>query len=176
MRAHVKKEVVTALKDRFERASIMILTEPSGLTVAEVTDLRKKIRGQDGEYKIAKNTLAVRAVDETPFAELTPMLKGQTALVFGYGDPVGVTKELVNATKDLEKKLQIRGAVMDGALLSEQDVAALAKLGSMEELRGKLVGLLAAPGSQLVRLLAQPAGGLARVIQARGENGAPADG
>lgn len=170
-----KTEVIEGLKDRLGRATIAIVAKPNGLNVAEVTDLRKKMRGIEGEYKIAKNTLALRAFQSSDYEPLKDMLVGQTALVFGYGDPVAVAKELVNYQKDNEEKLEIKGALLEGQLFAGKDVSQLAKLKTKDELRSQLLSVLSAPATQLVRLLGEPANQLARVIKARGDSGAPAD-
>lgn len=175
MNSAAKVEVVEGIRDRLGRATIAIVAEPSGLNVAEVTSLRKKMREIEGEYKIAKNTLAVRALESSEFEPLREMMVGQTALVFGYGDPVAVAKELVNYTKDNEEKLSIKGALLEGQLFAGEDVAKLAKLKTKDELRSQLLSVLVAPGTRLVRLLNEPANALARVIKARGDSGAPAD-
>lgn len=174
MNSSEKEEVVAALRERLERTKIMILASPKGLTVGQATDLRKKMRAQAGEYKIAKNTLMRRAVDETSFAAVAPLLQGQTALVLGYEDPVALTKAVVAYAKDSNEKMDILGGVLDGALLSRDEVETLAKLESMDQLRSKLVGLMQAPASQLVRLLNETGASLARVLAARAESGAPA--
>ena len=170
-----KPEIVASLRERLERASIAVLAEPKGLTVAQVTQLRTKIRKLEGEYKIAKNTLAIRAVADTPFSALAPLLEGPTALVFGYGDPVTVLKELVEYASQSADKLSIKGAVLDGQLFQRDDVAALSKLAGKDQLRASLLGVLLAPASKLVRILNEPGTGFARLLAARGENGAPAE-
>jgi large subunit ribosomal protein L10 len=170
-----KPEIVASIRERLDRASVTVLAEPRGLTVAQVTKLRTKIRSLEGEYKIAKNTLAIRAVHETPFAPLAPLLEGPTALVFGYGDPVTVLKELVEYASQNTEKLSIKGAVLDGQLFQRDDVTALSKLASKDALRASLLGVLLAPASKLVRLLNEPGAGFARLLAARAENGAPAE-
>jgi large subunit ribosomal protein L10 len=169
-----KLEVVAALRERLGRANIMILASPRGLSVGQATDLRRRMRAQSGEYKVAKNTLMRRAVDETSFAAIAPLLQGQTALVLGYEDPVALTKAVVAYAKDSNEKMNILGGVLDGALLTRQDVETLAKLESMNQLRSKLMGLMQAPAQQLVRLLNETGASLARVLAARAESGAPA--
>ena len=170
-----KPEIVAGIRERLGRASVAVLASPRGLTVAQVTQLRTKIRNLEGEYKIAKNTLAIRAVDETPFAPLAPLLEGPTALVFGYGDPVTVLKELVEYASQNSEKLSIKGAVLDGQLFERDDVTALSKLASKDQLRASLLGVLLAPASKLVRILNEPGAGFARLLAARAEKGAPAD-
>ena len=174
MNSQTKEAVVGELRERLDRSTIAILTAPRGLTVAQVTKFRRRVRELSGEYKIAKNTLARRAVDDTGFAPLRPLLKGPTALVFGYGDPVAVAKEVLDYASQNAEKLEVKGAVLDGQLFAPAEVEALSKLGTKEQVRAQLLGMLQAPASQLVRLLSEPGAGLARVIAARGENGAPA--
>jgi large subunit ribosomal protein L10 len=174
LKASEKAEIVAALRERLSRARIMILASPKGLTVGEATDLRRKMRAQTGEYKIAKNTLMRRAVEETVYASITPLLEGQTALVLGYEDPVAIAKAVVGYAKDSNEKILVRGGVLDGALLTADDVQSLAKLESMDQLRAKLLGLMQAPAQRLVRLLSEPGASLARALSARGESGAPA--
>jgi large subunit ribosomal protein L10 len=175
MIAQSKPEIVASLRERLERASVAILAEPRGLTVGQVTKLRTKIRELSGEYKIAKNTLAIRAVEGTPFADLAPLLEGPTALVFGYGDPVVVLKEIVDYAGQNAEKLSVKGAVLDGQLFARDDVAALAKLPGKDQLRAQLLGVLMAPASKLVRTLNEPGAAFARLLAARGEKGAPAE-
>jgi large subunit ribosomal protein L10 len=167
-----KTETVEGLKDRFSRATVTLLAEPRGLSVAEVSELRNKVRALDGEYKIAKNSLTKRAIADTSSAALSDQLQGQTALVFGYGDPIAVLKEIVDYIKENEEKLDVRGAVLAGDLYDEAGVRKLSKLGSLNDVRGNLLRVLSAPSTQLVRLFSEPGGQIARVLQARADSGA----
>jgi large subunit ribosomal protein L10 len=169
-----KAEVVEALRERLGRANIAILAEQKGLTVAQATKLRRRMRELSGEYKIAKNTLARRAIGGGAHAPLSPLLKGPTALVLGYEDPVAIAKEIVAYAALNSQQITIRGAVLDGQLFRREEVEQLAKLESKEQLRAKLLGVLNAPAGQLVRLLNEPGAQLARVLAAR-EEGAPQD-
>lgn len=172
MNLQEKTETVHSLRDRFTRASVALLTEPRGLTVAEVTDLRNKVRAIDGEYKIAKNSLTKLAIEDTAYAEFEGQIKGQTALVFGYGDPIAVLKEIVDYAKENEAKLDVRAAILDGDIYDEAGVRKLSKLGSLDEVRAKFLSLLTTPSTQLVRLLNEPGGQVARLLQARADSGA----
>ena len=172
MNLQEKTEAVDSLRDRFARASVALLAEPHGLTVAEVTDLRNKVRAIDGEYKVAKNSLAKRAVEDTDFADFGEQMKGQTALVFGYGDPIAVLKEIVDYSKEHEEKLDVRAAILDGDWYDEAGVKKLSKLGSLDEVRATFLSLLTTPSTQLVRLLNEPGGQVARLLQARADSGA----
>lgn len=172
MNLQEKTETVEGLKDRFSRATVTLLAEPRGLSVAEVSELRNKVRALDGEYKIAKNSLTKRAIADTSSAALSDQLQGQTALVFGYGDPIAVLKEIVDYIKENEEKLDVRGAVLAGDLYDEAGVRKLSKLGSLNDVRGNLLRVLSAPSTQLVRLFSEPGGQIARVLQARADSGA----
>lgn len=172
MNLQEKTEAVDSLRDRFTRASVTLLTEPRGMTVAEVTELRNKVRAIDGEYKVAKNTLAKLAMAETDYSGFGEQMTGQTALVFGYGDPIAVLKEIVDYTKENEEKLDVRAAILDGDMYDAAGVKKLSKLGSLDEVRAKFLSLLTTPGSQLVRLLNEPGGQVARLLQARADSGA----
>ncbi len=174
MRLQEKESVVEGLRERLGRASVAVLAVPRGLNVAQVTKLRRRVRELDGEYKIAKNSLAIRAVGETGFAALTELLEGPTALVLGYGDPVAIVKEMVAYSAENSQLLEIKGAVLDGQLFGREEVDQLASLGGKDQQRARLVGVLAAPASRLVRTLNEPGAALARVLAARAEGGAPA--
>lgn len=169
-----KTEVVEALRERLGRAKIAIVAQPQGIDVGHITRLRRRMRELEGEYKVAKNTLALRAIEKSDYEPLRGTLVGQTALVFGYGDPMIVAKEIVKYSKDNAGKLEIKAAVLDGQLFEADQVSELAKLETKEQLRSRLLGVLLAPASQLVRLLNEPASQLVRAIRARGESGAPA--
>jgi large subunit ribosomal protein L10 len=169
-----KTEVVEGLRERLGRAKIAIVAQPQGIDVGQITQLRRRMRELEGEYKVAKNTLALRAIDQSGYEPLRGTLIGQTALVFGYGDPMVVAKEIVKYAKDNAGKLEIKAAVLDGQLFEAEQVSELAKLETKEQLRAKLLGVLLAPASQLVRLLNEPGSQLVRAIRARGESGAPA--
>jgi len=158
-----KAAVVAALQEKLQRAQVTLLASPTGLTVAEVTQLRRQLRAAGGEFKVAKNTLARLAVAETSYAPIAPMLEGANALVFGYSDPVAVAKVLVKCAED-NKKLTIRGGVLAGKALAAEAVADLAKLPSREVLLAQLLGLLQAPASQLLRTINEPGARLARLI------------
>lgn len=159
-----KTALVATLHEKFRGAQVALLASPSGLTVAEVTALRRQLRAVNGEFKVAKNTLARLAVAETPYAPLGDMLEGANALVFGYSDPVAVAKVLVKYAEE-NKKLSIRGGVLGGKALAPEAVGDLAKLPSREVLIGQLLGLLQAPASQLLRTINEPGARLTRLIE-----------
>ena len=159
-----KNALVASLHEKFEGAQVTLLASPQGLTVAEVTNLRRQLRAVNGEFKVTKNTLARLAVADTSYAPIGEMLVGANALVFGYSDPVSVAKVLVKYAED-NKKLQIRGGVLGGKTLPPEAVSDLAKLPSREVLIAQLLGLLQAPASQLLRTINEPGARITRLIE-----------
>jgi len=170
MRRAEKVETVERLNDRFGRAVIAIATDYRGLNVAEITELRRKVREAEGEYLVAKNTLARLAVRETPARAIEPLLVGPTALAFGFSDPVAVAKAVHEFAKANEA-LEIKGAVFEGQALSVEEVARLAAMPSLDELRAKLLALLMTPATQLVRVLQAPSRQFVQVLAARQRQG-----
>jgi len=158
-----KELEIADLRERFQRATVTLVAESKGLTVAKIRQLRRTIREAGGEYKVAKNTLARRAIVETGFSRLDEILRGPTGLVFGYSDPVAVTKALVKFTEENDK-LSVKAAVLEQELLDSAAVVELAKLPSREVLLGTLLGLLQAPASQLLRTIQEPGARLARLM------------
>ena len=163
MNRQEKRDNVSALQERFERASVALVATSRGLSVAKMQQLRQAIRQAGGEYKVTKNTLARRALKQTTFARLEALLEGPTGLVFGYSDPVAVTKALVKFAEENDK-LSIKAAVLDDRLLEPAAINALAKLPSREVLLAMLLGLLQAPATQLVRTIQEPGARLTRLI------------
>lgn len=163
-----KETEVAELQERFQRASSVFVAEYRGLTVAAVDALRAKLRaagGTDFEYRVTKNTLVRRALAGPEAAALAPHLKGPTALAFSYGDPARLAKVLVDYAKENEV-FQLRGGVMDGQPLAGTDIATLATLPSLDELRARLVGLIQAPATKVAAVVAAPAAQLARLVGA----------
>ena len=158
-----KNALVASLQEKFQQAQVTLLANPVGLTVAEVTNLRRQLRAVGGEFKVAKNTLARLAVVDTNYASMTPLLEGPNALVFGYSDPVSVAKVLVKYAEE-NKKLTIRGGVLDGKAMGADAVSDLAKLPSREVLIAHLLGLLQAPASQLLRTINEPGARMVRLM------------
>lgn len=158
-----KEAVVSALQQKFQQAQVALLASPSGLTVAEVTRLRRQLRAVGGEFKVAKNTLTRLAVADTPYAPMNGMLTEANAVVFGYEDPVSVAKVLVKYAEE-NKKFTIRGGVLEGKTLPAAAVTELAKLPSREVVLGQLLALLQAPATQLLRTLNEPGARLVRLL------------
>lgn len=150
------------------KAKAAILAEPRGLDVATVTELRKKCREAQVEYRIVKNTLAIRAAKGTSVEPLSDKFVGPTALIMSYSDVVAPAKVIAEFAKDRENFV-IRTAVVEGKVIDAKGVQALAKMPGLPELRQQLASMIAQPATKLVRLLNTPGQQLARVLGARNE-------
>ncbi len=159
-----KAEVVESLNGLFSEAGSVVVTHYSGLTVAEMSELRRRMRAADASFKVAKNRLVVRALEGTAAAPIAHLFKGPTGIAFSK-DPIAASKVAVGFAKENEK-LVILGGVVGTTALDVEGVKALAELPSLDELRGKIVGLIQAPATKIAGVLAAPAGQLARVIGA----------
>src|SRR5262249_694490 len=164
-----KVETVEALKERLGTAKTAVLTEYRGLTVRQISDLRKQLKATASEYKVVKNRLARIAVKDSPLSPLAPHLKGPTGLVITAQDPVSVAKAL-QAFRRANPALTIKVGVVEGAVLEAPALKALADLPSKEALRAQMVGALQGPMGQLVSLLIAPHRELVRILQARSES------
>lgn len=162
-----KEQFVGQLKELLDRATLMVLVDYRGLTVQQTNKLRRTLRQTDGDSDlvIAKNTLLRRAVEGTDFALAADLMVGPNALLFAYEDPVSPTKVLTDALKEMPK-LEIKGGVYAGKLITAAQVAELAKMPSKHELRGMLAGVLAAPMRNLACALAAVPRGLATALAA----------
>jgi large subunit ribosomal protein L10 len=161
-----KEEVISQLHEKMAKAKAAILAEPKGLDVATVTELRKKFRDAKVDYKIVKNTLAQRAAKGTPVEALVEKFVGPTALIMSYDDVVVPAKIVSDFAKDREN-FAIRTAVVEGKVIDAKGVQALAKMPGLQELRGKIAGLIAAPATKLARVIGTPGQQLAQVLNAR---------
>jgi len=166
-----KSESVQSLKERFEGVRTAVLTEYRGLTVRQISDLRKQLKGAAAEYKVVKNRLARLAVKGSPLDPLAPHLKGPTGVAFSRQDPVAVAKAL-QAFVRANPALTIKVGLVEGKVLEPQALRSLADLPSKEALRSQLVGAIQGPMSQLVRLLTAPQQELVRVLEARSKGAA----
>jgi len=174
MKKSEKTALVEDLSNSFGRASIALVSEYRGMTAAESTEMRRRLRAVRGEMRVAKNTLVRRAIKGTKYEALDANLGGQVGLILSYEDPVVLAKTFTSFGP-LGEKLKLRGAVLDGKALTPADVQALAALPPRAVIFDQLLGLLNAPATQLVRLLNEPGSYLARVIDAIGKkNGAAA--
>jgi large subunit ribosomal protein L10 len=165
-----KEKLVGSLNRAFQEAVAVVITRQSGLTVAEISDLRRKVRAAGGSFKVAKNRLARLALSGTKYEGLKDLLTGPTAIAFS-SDPVSVAKVATDYAKANEK-LVITGGALGNQVLDLNGIKALASLPSLDALRGKIAGLLKAPATKIAGVLQAPAAQLARVLQAYAGTGA----
>ena len=159
-----KAELVESLNGQIGEAGSMVVAHYTGMTVAQMGDLRTRMRAAGASFKVSKNRLAVRALKGTAAEGIAHLFKGPTGIAFSK-DPIAASKVAVAYAKENEK-LVILGGVVGTTALDASGVKALAELPSLDELRGKIVGLLVAPATKLAGLMAAPGGQLARVIGA----------
>ncbi len=141
-----KSEKIDAIKAKIEKAQVALVTEYKGFSVEEITNLRRELQKQGGDYMVTKNTLTKVAIKGTNFEPLADLMKGPIAIAFGFEDQVSPAKVVSKFIKDT-KKGEILGAVMEGNLLSANDAKALANLPSKEELYAKLLGSINSPAT-----------------------------
>ena len=159
-----KAEVVEDLGQVFRGTGVVIVSAYTGLSVAEMTALRGRMREAGATLRVAKNSLAKRALDGVPFAGIATLLKGPTVLGWS-NDPVAAPKVLTKYAKENEKFV-ILGGALGASILDPEGVKALAELPSLDELRAKLLGMINTPATRIAGVLQAPAGQLARVIAA----------
>jgi large subunit ribosomal protein L10 len=158
-----KSEAIEALKGVFAESGAVVVTHYLGLTVAEMTDLRGRLRKEGASLKVVKNTLAVKAMDGASDGAHA-LFKGPVAIAYAK-DPVSAAKVVTDYAKGNEKFVVI-GAVMGETVLDQKGVGALATLPSLDQIRGQLIGLINAPATKIAGVLQAPAGQLARVFNA----------
>ncbi len=159
-----KKEFVAELNGVFSKASVVVVAHYSGLTVAQMQNLRKQMREAGASVQVAKNRLAKIALEGTDVASIGSLMKGPTLIAYS-DDPVAAPKVAVAFAKDHDK-LVILGGAMGSTALNADGVKSLATMPSLDELRAKLLGLLNAPATKLAQLSTAPAAKLARVFKA----------
>ncbi len=164
-----KQQLVEELRDQLGRANGLIVADYRGVDVAAANQLRSELRKVGAgayAYRVAKNTLLRRAAQGLPAEQTAELFRGPTAVALSFGDPVGLAKVLVDFAKQHEV-FEIRGGLVEGRPVGPEEVATLATLPSLEDLRARLVGLIQAPAAKIARVLAAPGGQLARLIEAR---------
>ena len=167
MNRQEKAELIETLQTTLNDSTTVVVAHQVGMTVAESSDLRAKMREAGAGFKVTKNRIAKLALNDTPHTALESLFTGPTAIGTST-DPVAAAKVLVEYAKGNDK-LTIVGGSMDGKSLDKAGVEALAKLPSLDELRGKLVGILQAPAAKIARVAQAPAGKVALVIEARSD-------
>ena len=164
-----KIEAVEDLKARLAGVKTVLLTEYRGLTVQQISELRKQLRAVSAEYKVVKNRLAKIAVSASELEVLKPQLTGPIALVVSKDDPVAVAKA-VSTFARTNQALTIKGGYVDGRFMQPDALKALSELPSKEALRAQLVGAISGPLTQLVSLLQAPQRELAYILAERGKD------
>mgnify|MGYP002014913761 CR=1 FL=1 len=159
-----KEELVASLNRTFGQVNLVVVTRPKGLTVAEASDLRRQMGSAGATYRVTKNRLTRIALKGTDFEPLSDMFVGPTAIAFSE-DPIAAAKVVVKYSES-NKKLEILGGVLFQEELDTAAIKALAKLPSLDELRGSIVGMISTPATRIAGVLQAPAGQLARVMGA----------
>jgi len=162
-----KADSVAQLSEIFGEAGVVVITRNLGLSVAQSTVLRSKMRDAGATYKVAKNRLAKLAIKDTDYSGLDSYLTGPTAIAYSV-DPIAAAKAVVDFAKGNDK-LEIVGGSMGATLLNAEGVRALATMPSLDELRGTIIGLVQAPATKIAQLTTAPAAKLARVFAAYGD-------
>jgi large subunit ribosomal protein L10 len=159
-----KAETVKSLNGLFADAGAVVVAHYSGMTVAQMGDLRLRLKKAGASFRVAKNRLAVRALEGTPASGISDLFKGPTGIAYSK-DPIAAPKVLVAYAKENDK-LKILGGIAVGSVLNPEGVKTLAELPSLDQLRAKIIGLLQAPATKVAGVLQAPAGQLARVLSA----------
>jgi large subunit ribosomal protein L10 len=160
-----KKRIVEDLTDRFAKANLVILTDYKGLNVPAMCDLRRKLKQAGVDYKVVKNTMMVRASENTPIAVLQSQFQGPSAVAISYQDPVAPAKILTKFADD-SKRLQIRAGVLNGKLIDVAGVRALAALPAREVLLAQLLSVMVGVPTSFVRVLSGVPRSLLNVLNA----------
>ena len=160
-----KQDKVSQMKEKVDKAQVAIVTEYKGYSVEEITNLRRALQKEGGDYMVTKNTLAKIAVKGTDFEVLNDTFKGPIALAFGYEDQVSPAKVVAKFIKE-SKKGVILGAALDGNLLSAKEAEALSKLPSKEELIAKMLGSINSPASGIALSVNAVMASLTRAVAA----------
>jgi len=162
-----KKEFVQKIKDEIDTSSSVIVAHYSGLTVDESEQLRSEMRNNGAKFKVTKNRLTKIALEQTKFKDIADLFTGPTAIAYS-DDPVAPAKVAVSFEKKLEK-FKIIGGGYNGEKIDLDKINFLATLPSMDELRGKIVGLILAPAQKIASIVKEPAGQIARLVSSKSE-------
>ena len=168
MKRSEKKDFVSNLKDEFSKSSSIIVAEYSGLTVEESESLRKEMRENGAKFKVTKNRLTKLAIADTQFNEISDLFKGPTAVAYS-ADPVAPAKVAVSFEKKFDN-FKIIGGGYNGEKIDKERINFLAQLPSLDELRGKLIGLISAPAQKIATIAIEPGVQIARLISANSSN------
>ncbi len=160
-----KNDKLALIKEKIDKAQVAVVSEYTGLSVEEITKLRRELQKEGGDYMVTKNTLAKIAIKGTPYEVLAETLKGPIAIAFGFTDQVAPAKVLSKFIKDT-KKGEIIAAAMDGQLMSAEEAKALANLPSREELYAKMLGCINSPASGIANSVNAVMSSLVRAVAA----------
>ena len=167
MKRSDKEQFIADYSDKFSRAVVALLADFRGLTVEDANTLRSQLRKlPDGEYRVVKNSLCRRLLEETDKAELAEHFRGPTSVYFGYEDPVAPAKALTDFAKSNKKGFELKAGFFDGKVLTPAQIKQLADMPSKEQLQAMLLGLLQQPATQMVSVLANVPRGLLNVLNA----------
>jgi len=164
-----KEELVASMHQTFEDAEMVVVTHYSGLTVAEISALRREMHEAGASFKVTKNRLTRRAIDGTKFSPLSDMFTGPTAIAYS-DDPVAPAKVAVKFAKSNDK-LVVLGGALGEEMLDVDGIKALASLPGLDELRAKIVGMISTPATRIAGVLQAPGGQIARVLAAKAAEG-----
>jgi len=165
-----KNLVINEIKARVDKTPYVLLTDYTGMQVPQFNELRNRLSGAKAELRVVKNTLLRRALKDSNLPDLESFLHGQSAVIMGDSDVSAAAKVLKNFTAEF-KKPQLKVGILDKAVLDVAQITALADLPSKDVLQAKLLGLLMAPASTLVRLINTPASQIAQVLKAHSDKG-----
>ncbi len=168
MKRSEKKDFVSKLKDEFSNSSSIIVAEYSGLTVDESEKLRKEMRANGATFKVTKNRLTKLAIADTQFKDMSDLFKGPTAVAYST-DPVAPAKVAVDFEKKYDK-FNIIGGGYNGEKINKDRIDFLAKLPSLDELRGKIIGLISAPAQKIASIAIEPGSQIARLLSSKSSN------
>jgi len=165
-----KEELVAKYNEALQQSHAVFLTRYQGLTVNQVNELRKKLREVDSSFAVVKNTLMKRALADSNLSGIDDMLEGPVGISFVHGDPPPVAKVLVEFAKD-SKVLEVKGGLLGETFLSEDAIKELAELPPLDVLRAQLLGLIAAPATQLAGVVASGVRQVVNVVHAYADSG-----
>ena len=168
MKRSEKKEFVQKLTEEIKSSSSVIVTHYSGLSVNESEQLRTEMRDNGAKFKVTKNRLTKLALEQTQFKNLADLFTGPTAIAYSE-DPVASAKVAVSFEKKLDK-FKIIGGGYDGEKIDLEKINFLATLPSIDELRGKIIGLISAPAQKIALIVKEPASQMARLVSSKSEN------
>lgn len=155
-----KNNKVEEIKEIIAKAKVAIVSDYRGFSVADITNLRRRLQKEDGDYTVVKNTLAKIAIKDTQFEGLEEFLKGPSGIAFGFGDEVAPAKVILKYLKEAKKANEVKGGVLDGKIITAKEVRAISELPSKPELIAKIMGSLSSPAQGLTNTV----NGVARAL------------